>query len=59
VELEAKLSKSEALLAKAVKTLSKIGKTYTADKSRLIHSDLRIIEMVQAALAELKEEDRG
>ena len=55
-ELEAKLSKSEALLAKAVKALAQIGKTYTADKNRLIHGDLRIIEMVQTILAKLEGE---
>jgi hypothetical protein len=58
-ELEAKLSKSKALLAKAMKALAQIGKTYTADKNRLIHGDLWIIETVQTTLAELKGEDRG
>ena len=47
---------AEAKLAKAMKALAQIGKTYTADKSRLIHSDLWIIEMVQTTLAELKGE---
>jgi len=52
-----KEAEAYAKLAKAVKALAKIGKTYTADKSRLIHSDLRIIEMVQTTLAALKGED--
>ena len=55
-ELEVKLSKSKALLAKAMKALAQIGKTYTADKNRLIHGDLWIIETVQTTLAELKGE---
>ena len=58
-ELDDKLSKSKALLAKAMKALAQIGKTYTADKNRLIHGDLQIIEMVQTTLAELNGEDRG
>jgi hypothetical protein len=58
-ELEAKLSKSKALLAKAMKALAQIGKTYTADKNRLIHGDLWIIETVQTTLAELKGETDG
>jgi hypothetical protein len=54
-----RIEELEGKLTKAVKALAKIGKTYTADKNRLIHGDLRIIEMVQTTLAELKGEDRG
>jgi hypothetical protein len=54
-----RIEELERKLAKAVKALVQIGKTYTADKSRLIHSDLWIIEMAQTTLAELKGEDRG
>ncbi len=41
-------------LAKAVEALRKIGKTYSADGSRLIHSDKQIINMVYIVLAELE-----
>lgn len=41
-------------LAKAVEALRKIGKTYSADGFRLIHSDKQIINMVYIALAELE-----
>jgi chromosome segregation ATPase len=56
---EARIEELEHKLAKAMKALAQIGKTYTADKNRLIHGDLWIIETVQTTLAEMKEEDRG
>jgi deoxyribodipyrimidine photolyase len=46
----------ETKLAKAVEALRKIGKTYSADGSRLIHSDKQIINMVYIALAEIEGE---
>lgn len=42
------------LFAKAVEALRKIGKTYSADGFRLIHSDRQIINMVYIVLAELE-----
>jgi head-tail adaptor len=45
---------AEAKLVKAVEALRKIGKTYSANGSRLIHSDKQIINMVYIALAEIK-----
>jgi hypothetical protein len=44
--------------AKAVEALREIGKTYSADGSRLIHSDKQIINMVCIALAEIEGKKR-
>ena len=54
-QLTALLIRLEAKLAKTVETLRKIGKTYSADGFRLIHSERQIINMVYIALAELEE----
>ena len=48
---------AEAKLAKAVAGLRKIGKTYSADGFRLIHSDRQIINMVYIVLAELEKKE--
>jgi hypothetical protein len=47
---------AEAKLTKAVEVLRKIGKTYSADGFRLIHSDRQIINMVYIVLAELEKQ---
>jgi len=50
---------AETKLAKAVEALQKIGKTYSADGSRLVHSDKQIINMVYIVLVELEGEPLG
>ena len=51
---QASIKALEAKLAQAVLALRKIGKTYSADGSRLIHSDKQVINMVYIVLAEIE-----
>lgn len=54
MELDDRTEALTAKLAKALEALRKIGKTYSADGFRLIHSDRQIINMVYIVLAELE-----
>lgn len=54
MELDDRTETLTAKLTKAVEALRKIGKTYSADGFRLIHSDRQIINMVYIVLAELE-----